>query len=255
MISAASSVVWAPPSTMAAPLLKAKSGRWASEGMTTEFTAGGMSPDETAVTRERQFPPPPPPAHRARDDPSRSQDRMMRWYQIVEHWGTEPNRPDNQRLVVAPCPRPPPFINPNTLLVSVVSVRSPYNFEGWVKRCHAWWAHVSRHFDRLSELMGNASRGDHAAVSPAFVLDQCFGTVATHSPAVPPPQPVAVVVGDSTAPAASTRRGTGGGSGRGNHGGRSSAAERRAVTFASPDPSPTSEGVSATEARRRRPHP
>jgi hypothetical protein len=182
-----------PPPTMRPPVLSAKSGRWASEVLTSDtagvpqfpaisssdvvsssshgqHTAARMYSDgswtaeghmDTGSVRQHshrtaRFPPPPPPALPSREASARSQARFMRWYQLVEAWEAAQTA-DNERLIVAPPPRPPPFAMLGTSTMPVAGAMllgrrdsAPYDYAGWVLACHGWWPHIARHFERLS---------------------------------------------------------------------------------------------------------
>lgn len=145
-----SSGVWLPPGGMAVPRLGGRSGRWASE-LTMTIDGGSNLGEHMSRANEIEFPPPPPPPLCRNEDSAKAQARMMHWFQQIELWGMEPSKPDNERLVVAPCPRPPPFVNPTTSLIPVLSVRAPYSFASWVSKCRRWWAYVTTHFAHLQK--------------------------------------------------------------------------------------------------------
>jgi hypothetical protein len=153
-------------------------------GPPMEGTASFGGDEDRPSALATSYPPPPPPPLMPGEDVGRSQQRFMRWFQIVDAWEAG-SLDDRLRLVVAPVPRPPPFVTPGRTTVPLAGMvllrrtHAPYDFAGWVVACRRWWAHVARHFERLSYLSG-------AGPSPPVSL-------------ITSPQPVAA---SSTAPAA-----------------------------------------------------
>lgn len=164
---------------VAAPTLHGH--RWASAVLTsdltqnpgfpaTEFGAGGMEDpsgmEEGAPPAELLFPPPPPPMLPSSVSNAVKEQRMMRWYQVCEAWCVERVQ-DNQRVIVAPPPRPPPFTQldvVSTFLPHQPQIGlAPYSLDQWIPMTRHWWAHCARHFDKLR---GPKYEG-HAHVSTA----------------------------------------------------------------------------------------
>lgn len=103
---------------------------------------GPMSPDSLL------FPPPPPPMFHADMPEGAKYCKLMKWYQVVEHWCAEPGVKDNQRAIVAPPPRPPPVVGETPVLGGSLPP-VPYGVSKWEKKAREWWAYVARIFDRL----------------------------------------------------------------------------------------------------------
>lgn len=198
------------PASVKRPVLKAKSGRWASEVMTAEQWQSAQFPDVDPQfddapmpgPSERLYPPPPPPMHPRRTLDVVQQHSMMRWYQTVEEWTREAGKLDRERLIVAPPPRPPPFVNRSATLVPLPEFAlGPYTFDRWVDMCRRWWVHVARHHERLSLLIGGAqmdsptSAGRPVPQVSAAVLDRFCVCDPPQGPALDPAMPARVVVG------------------------------------------------------------
>jgi len=148
------------PANVAPPSLGGH--RWHSAGMTATVSLGGgagaetldgmfpQAPYRAGEERSVPFPPPPPPMRSPKMTIDDQYQRLMVWYQAVEVWCDEGATADNNRVIVAPPPRPPPFTN----LESVVfrgtgALKAPYDVPVWDRKVRTWWTHVSRHFDKL----------------------------------------------------------------------------------------------------------
>ncbi len=127
-------------------------------GMMGEGRRGGAPAD--ARSPWDRTPPPPPPVFDYSIPRPRFIAKIMRWYQVVELWCDERQfaRYDRDRLIVAPPPRPPLFVEGDALFTVPDAARlSPYPVNAWVMACHRWWDHVHAHFHRIqTQVLGQS---------------------------------------------------------------------------------------------------
>ncbi len=126
-----------------------------------------LSAELVQVSPFFRTPPPPPPVFDAHIPRQRFIAKIMRWYQIVEEWCDERRvaRFDRDRLIVAPPPRPPLFVEGEAMFaIPQHAQRSPYTVNEWAVKCHLWWGHVHHHFHRIhTQMLGESAVEEKAA--------------------------------------------------------------------------------------------